>query len=427
MGNLIQPQPIQLSIEEEYSVLEHDVSVTKLVEYIKSGKAKNIVLMTGSGISVSAGIPDFRSKDTGLYANLQKYNLPNPEAVFSIEYFRENPTAFYDLSRDLLPDNYKPTPFHFFIKLLENKGILRRCYTQNIDTLERLAGVKPELLVEAHGSFGSSKCTICSTCYPFEYFTDKIINCTDNIKDINGNIIPWCKCNQEGCDGNVKPEIVFFGEGLPERYFDLRQNDLEGCDLLIVAGTSLKVAPFSKTLDLCNPKVPRLLINLEEVGTPTLDSNGNGFLFNNHNNYRDVDFLTTCDNGIFILCELLGWRSDLEQVLKESYPELSYESNYNFDSSLIDKISKSSRDPNGDNYNFTDIMNQIKRRVNSEIDGDNFYNDEDDSEDDNEGNTEDNNEVGDNNDINGDYNSHIDNIDEAFKFNFSKDEEEKDQ
>lgn len=364
MGNILQPPPIKLSTQEEYSVLEYDVSVLKLVEYIKSGKAKNIVLMTGAGISVSAGIPDFRSKDTGLYANLQKYNLPNPEAVFSIDYFKENPKAFYDLSRDLLPNNFIPTPVHFFIKLLENKGILRRCYTQNIDTLERLAGVSPELLVEAHGSFGTSICTTCSALYSGEYFKDKITSCSDNISDIDGNIIPWCKCDREGCDGNVKPEIVFFGEGLPERYYNLRVDDLQGCDLLIVAGTSLKVAPFSNTLDLCNPKVPRLLINLEEVGTPTLDSNGNGFLFNNYNNYRDIDLLTTCDNGIFILCELLGWKADLEFALKQVYPDLSYESNYNFDSSIFEKISNNSRDPNGNNYDFTDIINQIKKRTN---------------------------------------------------------------
>ena len=60
-----------------------------LIEGFKSNQFKNIVVMTGAGISVSAGIPDFRSPQTGLYANLQKYNLPTPEAIFDIKYFRK--------------------------------------------------------------------------------------------------------------------------------------------------------------------------------------------------------------------------------------------------------------------------------------------------------------------------------------------------
>jgi NAD-dependent SIR2 family protein deacetylase len=96
-----------------------------------------------AGISVSAGIPDFRSPGTGLYDNLAKYNLPEPTAVFDINYFRENPAPFYQLAKELFPGQYKPTPTHLFIRLLHDKGLLRRCFTQNIDSLEVCAAFDP--------------------------------------------------------------------------------------------------------------------------------------------------------------------------------------------------------------------------------------------------------------------------------------------
>ncbi len=132
-----------------------------IVSYIKSGKAKKIVTMAGAGISTSAGIPDFRSPGTGLYDNLQEYNLPDPQAVFDISFFRGNPAPFYKLAKSLYPEEskFKPTPCHHFIKLLADKGLLLRHYTQNIDTLERLAGLSDELLIEAHGTFHSAHCT----------------------------------------------------------------------------------------------------------------------------------------------------------------------------------------------------------------------------------------------------------------------------
>jgi NAD-dependent SIR2 family protein deacetylase len=81
--------------------------------------------MTGAGISVSAGIPDFRSPKTGLYANLKKYDLPYPEAIFTLKYFLEKPQPFYTLASSFLDlDNYEATPAHQFAKLIQNKGML---------------------------------------------------------------------------------------------------------------------------------------------------------------------------------------------------------------------------------------------------------------------------------------------------------------
>lgn len=100
-------------------------SYDKLVDGLKENKFKNILIMTGAGISVSAGIPDFRSPNTGVYANLKEYNLPTPESLFTLTYFLENPEPFYKfcaLNFDL--DKYEPTPTHYFIKMINELGIL---------------------------------------------------------------------------------------------------------------------------------------------------------------------------------------------------------------------------------------------------------------------------------------------------------------
>lgn len=80
--------------------------------------------MTGAGISVSAGIPDFRSPGTGLYDNLKKYNLPRPDAIFNLSYFQKKPEAFYELVSNFIDiDKFNPTPTHYFCKLLHDKGL----------------------------------------------------------------------------------------------------------------------------------------------------------------------------------------------------------------------------------------------------------------------------------------------------------------
>jgi NAD-dependent SIR2 family protein deacetylase len=88
------------------------------------------VIATGAGISVSAGIPDFRSPKTGLYDNLAKYNLPFPEAIFTLDYFKKQPEAFYTLAQSFLDlDKFDPTPTHFFCKMLQDKGIMHHYMT----------------------------------------------------------------------------------------------------------------------------------------------------------------------------------------------------------------------------------------------------------------------------------------------------------
>jgi len=115
-----------------------------LVEGLKAGKFKRILVLSGAGISVSAGIPDFRSPGTGVYDNLAEYNLPSKESIFEINYFKEKPEVWYKFAKTFNLSGFNPTPTHFFLKLLQDKGVLWKIITQNIDNLEEKAGMDME-------------------------------------------------------------------------------------------------------------------------------------------------------------------------------------------------------------------------------------------------------------------------------------------
>ncbi|KAF3316165.1 Sir2 histone deacetylase Hst2 [Orbilia oligospora] len=290
-------EPIDESIEPLH-LKRRDLK--SIAEYIASGECQKVAVMVGAGISTSAGIPDFRSPDTGLYANLQRLDLPEPEAVFDITYFRTNPLPFYTLAHDLYPGKYRPTITHSFIHLLHKKGILKMCWTQNIDTLERAAGVPGEKLVEAHGSFASQRCIECKAPYPDDLIKQHIL--ADPVE------VPTCKDTPE-CNGLVKPDIVFFGEPLPAE-FSSSMEQLDDVDLAIVMGTSLMVYPFAGLPTRVPHGPPRLLINNEKVGE--IGSRRD-----------DVIFLKACDEAVRVLCKEIGWLDELEELWAATEPEES--------------------------------------------------------------------------------------------------------
>ena len=114
------------------------------LEGLKEGKFKKICFVTGAGISVSAGIPDFRSPKTGIYDNLKEYELPKPESIFTVDFFRKKPEAFYKLAQSFLDlSKYDATPSHHFAKMVYDQGVVSHYLTQNIDNLETKAGFKP--------------------------------------------------------------------------------------------------------------------------------------------------------------------------------------------------------------------------------------------------------------------------------------------
>ena len=273
-----------------------------LVKKLKEGK--KVSFFTGAGISTNAGIPDFRSPETGLYANLAKLNLPYAEAVFDIDYFRDDPKAFYTLAEELFPGKFKPTKFHYMIRLLQDKNLLQRVYTQNIDTLERIAGVKDEYIVEAHGSFASNHCIDCS----HEMSTEQVIAAMADKTKNDG--IPTCG----KCQGYVKPDIVFFGEGLPSRLFELWDEDSETLEIAIVAGTSLTVYPFAGLHSEVGKDALRVLINNETVGD-----------FKEKKRKSDIIALENADVAADMICELLGWKDELDLLYGSNIPKESAE------------------------------------------------------------------------------------------------------
>lgn len=121
-------------------------SVDDAVELLK--KSKNIIVLTGAGISTSLGIPDFRSAGTGLYSKLEHLGLNDPQEVFNIEIFKEDPTIFFSVAKDILPETKRFTPTHAFIALLQKKGKLLTNYSQNIDNIEAHAGISRDKLVQ---------------------------------------------------------------------------------------------------------------------------------------------------------------------------------------------------------------------------------------------------------------------------------------
>jgi len=286
MGNCMS----QMKIEGGYTW-------SALLEDISEDKFKNIIILTGAGISTSAGIPDFRTKGTGLYDNLQEYNLPYAEAVFDINYFRNKPQAFYTLAKEIMPGKYAPTLTHHFIKYLHDKEILLRCYTQNIDGLERLAGLDDEKLVEAHGTFATSRCIKCR-CFVEKDIIDKALMAGEPLQ-----------CSKKKCNGWIKPDIVFFGEGLPERFHNLIEQDFHKCDLCITMGTSLYVQPFASLPNYVGKECKRVLINRERVGN---------FKFNDPTNKTDVFYKGNADDGCIEMALSFGF----EEEMKKSFEDL---------------------------------------------------------------------------------------------------------
>ncbi|KAE8323604.1 DHS-like NAD/FAD-binding domain-containing protein [Aspergillus sergii] len=265
-----------------------DYALDDIVKLIKTGKAIRIIVLAGAGISTAAGVPDFRSPATGLYDKLAPLKLPYPEAIFHINYFRHTPEPFYAIARARNPKNLKPTMSHAFLALLAKKNLLDFVFTQNIDGLELDAGVPAEKVLSCHGNWKSQRCHKCKTPYPDGPMAEAI----------ETGQVPYCQVPD--CGGAVKPDVVFFGEPLPAA-FEVEEKRVFGADLMIVMGTSLKVAPCARLPRQVKEGTPRLLVNMVQVGD-----------FGTR--HSDVCILGSCDDGVRRLADSLGWREELESL-----------------------------------------------------------------------------------------------------------------
>jgi NAD-dependent deacetylase len=183
--------------------------------------ARRIVALTGAGISRPSGIPDFRSAG-GLWAH------DDPMVVASLAGFRADPRRFYTWVRPLIDtiEAALPNPAHLALAQLEHEARLTAVITQNIDGLHQRAGSRE--VYELHGHIRTATCLDCEHQVPGRSLLDPV----------RRNQIPHC-----GCGGLFKPDVVLFDELLPRGLFWLAQRALEKCDLVLVAGTALEVAP----------------------------------------------------------------------------------------------------------------------------------------------------------------------------------------
>jgi NAD-dependent deacetylase len=187
-------------------------------------QAKHVVALTGAGISTPSGIPDFRSPESGVWDRV------DPMEVASIYAFRQNPTAFFEWLRPLTQKilNAHPNPAHLALASLEANGRLQAIITQNIDLLHSKAG--NQTVYEIHGSLRRATCQGCHA------QTDAL---PILIKYTQNKQIPTCP----DCGHILKPNVVLFGEILPALVMHFAQEAARKCDLMLVAGSSLEVAP----------------------------------------------------------------------------------------------------------------------------------------------------------------------------------------
>jgi len=197
--------------------------VERLAELL--GQSRRAVALTGAGVSVPSGIPDFRSPGTGMWENV------DPMEVAHIDVFEREPERFWSYYRprfQALGDK-EPNRAHEALAELERRGLIEGLITQNVDRLHRLAGSKN--VIEVHGSIETSSCVTCAASFELEQM--------DELFDERG--VAVCSV----CRGAVKPDVVLFGELLPESAMARATELVERADLMLCVGSSLAVYPVA--------------------------------------------------------------------------------------------------------------------------------------------------------------------------------------
>jgi NAD-dependent deacetylase len=189
-------------------------------------EAADAVVLTGAGVSVPSGIPDFRSPGTGLWENV------DPMEVAHIDAWRRDPDRFWSFYADRFASlvDKRPNEAHLALAELERRGLIRAVITQNVDRLHRLAGT--ERVIEVHGSIDHSVCLECGGKVSLEQVIEQL-------RAQPG--APECSA----CIAPLKPDVVLFGELLPERAMSEAQALAFDADLMICVGSSLEVYPVA--------------------------------------------------------------------------------------------------------------------------------------------------------------------------------------
>ena len=201
------------------------MSAGELAGLIRS--AGSVVALTGAGISVPSGIPDFRTPQTGLWANV------DPMEVAHISVWRRDPATFWGFygQRFAILDGKQPNGAHRALVELERRGRLDAVITQNIDGLHAAAGTAGP--IEVHGSVATASCLSCGASFPLSETRARL--------DADPEGIPRCDCGQP-----LKPDVVLFGELLPEAEIQRGYELAAQADLLLCVGSSLEVWPVAE-------------------------------------------------------------------------------------------------------------------------------------------------------------------------------------
>ena len=197
----------------------------RLIELL--GAADSVVALTGAGISVPSGIPDFRTPRTGLWEKV------DPMEVAHIDAFRSDPVRFWRFygERFATLGDKEPNSAHHALVALERAGKLKGVITQNIDMLHRRAGTRE--LIEVHGSIATCSCPRCGGSVEVEEVRARLASEEDGV--------PRC----EACLGPLKPDVVLFGEMLSKDALARARVLCERADLLLCIGSSLEVHPVA--------------------------------------------------------------------------------------------------------------------------------------------------------------------------------------
>jgi NAD-dependent deacetylase len=203
-------------------------SVQDAIQFIAEllRKAQRAVVLTGAGLSTPSGIPDFRSEGTGLWSH------DEPLEAASLNTFRTDPGKFYAWFRPLASQIFdaKPNQAHNALAQLEREGHIHSIVTQNIDLLHQKAGSIN--VIEMHGSLVTLSCTQC-----FQQ-----VQALPYLKPfVEKGEIPRCP----SCGAVLKPDVILFGEQLPQKAWFDAQHACRACDLMMVAGSSLEVLPVA--------------------------------------------------------------------------------------------------------------------------------------------------------------------------------------
>ena len=306
-------------------------SVQSIAQSILRGEVRSVSFLTGAGISVASGIPDFRSPG-GMYDTLKPELLSanererqamveEPTTVVSWSLFRKNPFPYLEVRRPFIigtqEAKWKMTIGHYFAKLLYDRQLLSKIYTQNIDGLDFQSGVPATHIIPVHGSIGQCSCEMCGRAEDMEYFVQELkskIKCIykqDKEAPLESTKIKCRNCNKTG---GLKPSTVLYGRNLPSEFFDSIERDLPAVDLLFVIGTSLQVYPAASVPEMVDTsKCKRVLINKDAVGDFTgLSSTSHGKVEGKSSGSGGDSFWGgNSDDLVLELIQALGWQDDL--------------------------------------------------------------------------------------------------------------------